>query len=255
MKKISKLALLAAATALLFGAIGCSDSEESGNGGNNGDGNEPEQVTPAPDGSGGAGTTSFTVDFVGLTGTDFTPAVTFASDGKLKLAAKSETKVGVATLYSRSEGNLIVRSDTNTGKCTGINYGGSSYNSNSSDGTSKDTLALKETFDFTDSSRHITVPVNGAGTLKVTYKSTYTASADGDVDKGQIGAYDKDGKLIGEVASVTGVNNDNPLTVEVSAATTVYILYARNGTTATKNNEKKASGGIDVTKIEFTAAE
>ena len=189
---------------------------------------------------------SFTVDFVGLKSNDFDPAVTFSED-KQKLPASSETKVKNVTLYSRSEGSLIVRNAN--GECTGINYGGSSFNNDSGSGS------LGATADTSLYARVIYVPVESAGTLKVTYKTTYTKGKDDDVDKGQIGAYDADGKLIGEVASVAGVDNDKPLTVNVSAATKVAILYARNGTTAYKDGQDKASGGIDVTKIEFTVAE
>ena len=188
---------------------------------------------------------SFTVDFVGLQSNDFDPAVTFSSE-KQNLPAGSQTKVKNVTLYSRSDGSLIVRNAN--GECTGINYGGSSFNNDKGEGS------LGATADTSLYARVIYVPVECAGTLKVTYKTTFTPATGFESleDKGQIGAYDADGKLIGEVASVAGVDNDKPLTVNVSAATTVAILYARNGT---KKNASDLSGGIDVTKIEFAAAE
>ena len=188
---------------------------------------------------------SFTVDFVGLKSNDFDPAVTFSSE-KQDLPASSETKVKNVTLYSRSAGSLAVRNKD--GECTGINYGGSSFNND--DGS----RSLGATADTSLYARVIYVPVECAGTLKVTYKTTFKPDPGFESleDKGQIGAYDADGKLIGEVASVAGVNSDKPLTVNVSAATTVAILYARNGT---KKNATAVSGGIDVTKIEFTVAE
>ena len=188
---------------------------------------------------------SFTVDFVGLQSNDFDPAVTFSSE-KQNLPAGSQTKVKNVTLYSRSDGSLIVRNAN--GECTGINYGGSSFNNDKGEGS------LGATADTSLYARVIYVPVECAGTLKVTYKTNFKPDAGSESleDKGQIGAYDADGKLIGEVASVAGVNSDKPLTVNVSAATTVAILYARNGT---KKNASDLSGGIDVTKIEFTVAE
>ena len=173
---------------------------------------------------------SFTVDFTTLSASDFGLSG-FNSTNK---DAPVQGKVKEVTLYP--VGNTKLQIKSGNGMCTGINYNGESV------GTLGKTIAIA------DSSRHIIVPVGGAGTLTVTYKTTAAADV---TDKGQIGAYDADGTLIGEVASVAGVKGDNPLTVEVSEATDVYILYARNGTV--KADGSTGTGGIDVTKIAFEA--
>ncbi|MBD5427629.1 MAG: hypothetical protein HDR38_08800 [Treponema sp.] len=100
MKKISRLAALLAATALLFGAIGCSDSEESGNDGNNGDGNEPGQVTPAPD-AGGSSESFLVPDEAKTDEIEAEAAVvdnalfTITSDGKLAYSIGKDASAGV----------------------------------------------------------------------------------------------------------------------------------------------------------------
>ena len=256
MKKISRLAALFAATALLFGAIGCSDSEESGNGGNNGDGNEPGQVTPAPETGtpATAKTYSFTGRENGIVAADISDWDLSAKDVINSPIAKELTTKAltngaslswkgskVATLrfratHEKNEGTISDLAPT----ITALNYNGGA-NSAISDGIA-----------IADLDRYISIPVDGAGTVSA--EVTFKGAKDTDNPTGspfQVAFVNAEGKLLGTVVTdKLTASSTKTVSGTVTAAGTVYLAFSRNG--AKKGSS--GTGGVDVSKITVVPA-
>lgn len=140
MKKITRIAALLAATALLFGAIGCSDSDDNSNDGSNDDGDKPKPETPAPE-QGSA--TNY--DFADLTADDFaTLGVTVTGSNDIKIATPNNAdtpylvlggKVGIVTTAASK---LSVKPKNDAPVAIG-------FNTNGLNQTANNTTAVGET--------------------------------------------------------------------------------------------------------------
>lgn len=149
MKKITRIAALLAATALLFGAIGCSDSDDGGSG-DGGDGEETP-IIPAPEPG-----KSTSYDFADLTETDFTTlevTVTGSNDIKIATPNTADTpykvldgKVGIVTTAANK---LSVKPKEGAPLAIG-------FNTNGLNQTANNTTAVGETVQI---DHFITYPV------------------------------------------------------------------------------------------------
>ncbi|MDE7391673.1 MAG: hypothetical protein K2M90_04310, partial [Treponemataceae bacterium] len=222
MKKISKLALLAAATAFLLAAFpACSDED---------DGNEPTPTVKPGDGDGGEGGGSSTpatakeYNFVGLAISDFPEGTITAKDDGNALSAfvsgadnyiKTKTEVSVkdATLYG-GKNNLRIRATNDVS--TALNYNGGESADISSGAT------------ISDLSRYVKIHIDGAGTVTASIKAVNSSNNSGTL---QIALVDKAGNLIGDlvpanVAAGKIAGSDattGTVTGTVTAATDVYL--------------------------------
>ena len=187
--------------------------------------------------------TAATYDFSALTTTDFTALGTsdsnFYSDSSgnakntLKISAGTYTLANKVSVYNKSDNAIMVRTASTTDATpTGLNYNG---------GEKTD---LTEGVTIADVSRYVSFPIDGAGKITVDYKSITSASGS---ETCQVGLFDSDGTVI-KVASVdtTKSNTSTAATMEatVSAATTVYVVFSRNGA---------SGGGLDLNKITVAA--
>ncbi|MDE7227914.1 MAG: hypothetical protein K2N31_06310 [Treponemataceae bacterium] len=259
MKKISRLAALFAATALLFGAIGCSDSDDgdSGNGNEDGDKDKPKPEAPAPETGtpATAKTYSFTGGENGIVAADISDWDLSAKDVINSPIAKELTTKAltneaslswkgskVATLRFRAthEKNERAISDL-APTITALKYNGGA-DSDISNGIAIDSL-----------DRYVSIPVDGAGT--VTAEVTFKGAKDSDNPTGgpfQVAFVDADGKVLGTVVTdeVTA-SSEKTVSGTVSAAGTVYLVFSRNGA---KKSDGNGTGGIDVSTITVTPA-
>ncbi|MDE6349541.1 MAG: hypothetical protein K2K67_00875 [Treponemataceae bacterium] len=258
MKKISRLAALFATTALLFGAIGCSDDGgSSGNGNEDGDGNEPGQVTPAPET--GTPATAKTYNFTGgengIVAADISdwdlsvkdvinaPIVKELTTKALTNGASLSWKGSkVATLRFRAthEANTGAISDL-APTITALNYNGGA-DSDISNGIAIDSL-----------DRYVSIPVDGAGT--VTAAVTFKGAKTSDNPIGgpfQVAFVDADGKVLGTVVTdELTASSTKTVSGTVTAASTVYLVFSRNGA---KKSDGNGTDGIDVSTITVTPA-
>lgn len=186
----------------MFGFASCSDSDDD----DDSTGGDPE-TPPLFE--------SVEYNFVGLSGTDFNPAVTLAS-GTTSLSG--DVVVSGATLHSPSS-RLRVRAGEDS-LSTAINYN-SGESADIASGVTVDSL-----------SRYISVPVaDGASKVTVSYKAVTSSSGSTNC---QIGLFGANGAVLGAVESV------DTTFATVSAATTAYLVFSRNGA---------GGGGIDVYSI------
>ena len=249
MKKLSKITLLAAATAfLLAGVTACftstsdvDDDTTQGSGGTGGSaGGETGTGSPA---------SAKTYDFVGLEASDFldsTGAAVSAWGNSVSWGAGATvnlpggtTTVADATVFckvqEKADKQTLIRARTgNDSKTTALNYNG---------GASSD-ISSGVTIDDLD--RYVSIPVDGAGTVTATFKGT---SSTGKTNTCQVGLFDKNGKLLGTLKTFGAGDGlaETTVTGNVGAETTVYVVMSRNASS-------DAGGGIDLYKIEVSPA-
>ena len=243
MKKISKLALLAAATAFLLAAFpACSDDD---------DGNETEQTgggettggdTAGGDTTGGdnnsdeGNTPAFTNWTANLSAISTELSGEKDSSTPPKVTVTAEKTVDTAFIIYSPSGRIRVRDD-NT-----LNYNGgtaAAFATTDVDGT------LAETID-----RYVgvdTSKLTSSGNVKVTIsvKAVNSSSATGDV--GQVVLVDENNKILayhGDVKIKTG-NDTFDIDATVAAGTKVIVGFSRAGA---------GGGGIDVTALKAEAA-
>lgn len=113
---------------------------------------------------------------------------------------------------------------------------------------------LSSGVDLSTVDRYVEISVDGAGTVSATVDFKGANESDNPTGGPFKAAFvDKDGKLLGTVASdeVTASSKDVSVTGSVSAAGSVYLVFSRNG--AKKGSS--GTGGLDVKKIAVTPAE
>lgn len=224
MKKLSKITLLAAATAfLLAGVTACftstsdvdeniiQDSDDTGSGSGSGSGT-------------GTTATAATYNFVGLSAADFAGGTVGAEDKGYWPLTGTFTMGGTATgaiVYSKGNGNA--RAGVSNGVTTKINFNGDGL-SNSAVGTN---------VDISTSSRYVSIPVPAAGTVTVNCQGS-----SGDT-LGKVVITDADGKVI-KAETVTASAAD--YTADFTAAGTAYVTYSREG---------QKGGGLHVYSVSY----
>ena len=190
-----------------------------------------------------ASATAKSYNLVGLALSDFPEGTVTAKDNGAALSAfvsgadnyiKTQTEVSVkgATLYG-GKNNLRIRA-TN-GASTALNYNGGE-SADISSGTTISGL-----------SRYVKIPVDGAGTITVEYAGV---SSDKGSKTCQIALLDETGGYLGGETVNTlkddaGVTQQHTFDITVTKATSVYIVFSRNGA---------SGGGIDLYKIEVKPA-
>ena len=196
--------------------------------------------------------TAATYNFVGLAASDFLDSngtavsawgnsVSWAK-GTVNLPAGTTTVKG-ASVYCKeqtdaSKQTLIRARVDDSSVTTALNYNG---------GIAAD-ISASATISSLD--RYVSIPVDGAGTVTASVKFISSSGKSGTL---QAGLYDSNGKLLGTVVTadvgsgnITGTESaTGTLTGTTTAATTVYLVFSRNGA---------SGGGIDVTKIEVASA-
>lgn len=263
MKKISKLALLTAATAFLlagFPACGDDDGDDGNNteqGGTGGDdttgGNKNDQENPPA--SATAKTFIFTGGENGIVADDISDWDLSAKDvinapiSKEALTTKTlangasiswkGSKVGTLRFRAKHEKDTGSISDL-APTITALNYNGGA-DSDIEGGIEIDSL-----------DRYVSIPVDGAGTVSADI--TFKGAADTDSPTGgpfQVAFVGADGKPIGTVVTdeVTA-SSTKAVSGTVKAAGTVYLVFSRNG--AKKGTS--GTGGIDVSEITVAPA-
>ena len=248
MKKISKLALLAAATAFLLAAFpACSDDDNN---------NEPTPTVKPGDGEGGEGggdvdpntpvATARTYDFATWSAADlaaFGGEQYTDSKGSAKNTLKSpdgstELSTGV-TIYNKSANAIMIRTESTTDTTpTGLNYNGGIATS------------IADGVTIAELDRYVKIHVDGAGTVTASIKAVNSSGKTGTL---QFALVDKDGKLIGDLVTanvadgkITGIDNiRGTVTGKVTAETDVYLVFSRNGA---------GGGGMDVYSIAVAPA-
>ncbi|MDE5614193.1 MAG: hypothetical protein K2I74_06045 [Treponemataceae bacterium] len=246
MKKISRLALLAAATAFLLAAFpACSDNDDD---------DPTETGTPA---------TAKTYNFVSLSASDFkdesgnaVSAWGMSKDGAGSTWKASDavnlpggfTTVAGATVYCEKQTGdnknkqVLIRARTGTdSKSTALNYNGGA------------TTDISDGIAIADLDRYIKIHVDGAGTVSASIKIKGSSK----VTEGtlQIAFVDGDGNCIGNLVTadiptgkIAGTDSDSgTVTGTVTTATDVYLVLSRC-------NENTTGGGMDVTQIAVTPA-
>lgn len=114
---------------------------------------------------------------------------------------------------------------------------------------------LSNGVDLSTVDRYVEIPVDGAGTVTATVDFKGAKESDNPTGGPFKAAFvDKDGKLLGTVASdeVTASSQDVAVTGSVSAAGSVYLVFSRNGA---KKSSGSGTGGLDVKTITVTPAE
>ncbi|MBD5447375.1 MAG: hypothetical protein HDR32_06465 [Treponema sp.] len=256
MKKISKLALLAAATAFLLATFPACDNDD----GDDDTKTEQEDDKTGGDDESGSGAQTTTYNFVGLSASDFkdengnaVSAWGMSKDGAGSKWEKSEavnlpggfTTVASATVYCEKQTGdnenkqvlIRARTDANS-KTTALNYNGGAT-TDISDGIAIDQL-----------DRYIKIHVDSAGTVSASIKITASSKKEGTL---QIAFVNGEGKCIEDpvtadvkTGKITGTNNQSgTVTGTVTAATDVYLVFSRC-------NENTTGGGMDVTQITVT---
>ena len=104
---------------------------------------------------------------------------------------------------------------------------------------------------ISDLDRYVSIPVDGAGTVSASIKAVGSSGKTGNL---QIGLFDSNGKLLGDLVTaaagdgkITGTDsNTGTVSGTVTAATTVYLVFSRNGA---------EGGGLDVKSIVVSPTE
>ncbi len=243
MKKISKLALLAAATAFLLAAFpACSDDDD----GNETELDEKDKDTGDEGGKTDGDTptaTAKTYDFATWSEADlalFTVNKEQYTDSKgsakntLKSPKDATTLSTGATIYNKNENAIMIRTQSTSDTTpTGLNYNGG-IAASIADGVTIGSL-----------DRYVKIPVDGAGTIIASIKVVGSSGKTGTL---QVALADKDGKLIGKLVTASAgdgiitdtTKNTGEVTGTVDAATDVYLVFSRNGA---------GGGGLDVYSI------
>lgn len=133
--------------------------------------------------------------------------------------------------------------ETIVNAATALNYNGGLADGDLSSGVDLSTV-----------DRYIEIPVDGAGTVTATVDFKGAKESDNPTGGPFKAAFvDKDGKLLGTVASdeVTASSTDVTITGTVSSAASVYLVFSRNS--AKKGSS--GTGGMDVYSITVTPAE
>lgn len=257
MKKISRLALLAAATAFLLAAFpACSDDDGDGNETELRDKDTTDDDGEKDDGDDDSGTpaTAKTYNFTGgesgIVAADISDWDLSAKDvinapiAKDSLTTKAlangasiswkGSKVGTLRFRASHEANAGTISDL-APTITTLNYNGGA-DSDISNGIA-----------IADLDRYVSIPVDGAGTVSA--EVTFKGAKDTDDPTGgpfQVAFVDANGKVLGTVVTdeVTA-SSTKTVSGTVTAAGTVYLAFSRNG--AKKGSS--GTGGIDVSTI------
>ena len=131
--------------------------------------------------------------------------------------------------------------ETIVNAATALNYNGGLADGDLSSGVDLSTV-----------DRYIEIPVDGAGTVTATVD--FKGSNEATKGPFKVAFVDKDGKLLGIVASdeVTKSSENVKVTGSVTEAGSVYLVFSRNG--AQKSNGS-GTGGLDVKTITVTPAE
>ena len=195
---------------------------------------EPDADTPPSE------TTSFTADFGGLEASVFGLSSLTASNTTNLDAGETEVEFNsvTVTLKASTSGPLRVRADEN-GKSVSINYNGSSFSNN--------TTTIENNVEIDNLRTYIAVSVTAAGTVTVTYSGNGSGNGK---DGAKIALLGGDGVVLKTADVNTTQTNTTPAGTTISTPVTattqmLYVMFSR---------ENSTGGGIDVTKIEFTAA-
>ncbi len=152
------------------------------------------------------------------------------------------SKVGTLRFRSTHDANAEL-TETIVNAATALNYNGGLADGDLSSGVDLSTV-----------DRYVEIPVDGAGTVTATIDFKGAKESDNPTGGPFKAAFvDKDGKLLGTVASdeVTASSKDVSVTGSVSAAGSVYLVFSRNGAKKGSNG----TGGLDVKTIAVKPAE
>ena len=246
MKKLSKIAALLAAGALLFGAIGCSSGSSDDGGGSSPTGPTDPTTSTTPGTPATAATYSFTGGTNGivaadLDGWDLATANVISSPSNSALGTLELDNGATIAWKGSSVGTLRFRAthDANSGDIdtlaptiTALNYNGGQREDNFTNGVTVSTL-----------DRYVSIPVDGAGKITASVKFVSSNSATANL---QAVLVDGDGELLGDVVEKDG-KTGGEATIEgtTTGATTVILAFSRNSA---------GGGGLDVTEIKVTPA-
>ncbi|BDC94945.1 hypothetical protein TRSA_00440 [Treponema saccharophilum] len=273
--KIARMALIGGAFSLLlsFGLVSCSDSSDddgssSQNQGtqysdadNNGSGTDNNGSGTASPATEQTKATAKTYNFAGgengivladVEGWDMASKDVIGSPIASTATTKTLSNGAILHWKGSKVGTLRFRSTHAAGAslteeianaATALNYNGGLADGDLSSGVDLSTV-----------DRYVEISVDGAGTVSATVDFKGANESDNPTGGPFKAAFvDKDGKLLGTVASdeVTASSKDVSVTGSVSAAGSVYLVFSRNG--AKKGSS--GTGGLDVKKIAVTPAE
>ena len=233
MKKLTKAALLAAATAfLLAGFPACSSDDDD---------DPPIGQLPGGDGqipdNGGEGdkATAKTYDFAVWSAADLAAfGGDFYKDSSGSVKNQLESPKGTiklstgATIYNLEANRIMIRTKSTTDKTpTALNYNGGQKDDNLSSGVDVSTL-----------DRYVSIPVNGKGKITASVKFVNSSSKTGNL---QAAFVDADGNLLGAVVEMD-VKTGGAAEIEGTTAgeTTAILAFSRKGA---------GGGGLDVYSI------
>lgn len=273
--KIARMALIGGAFSLLlsFGLVSCSDSSDDDSSSSQNQetlNSDPENNDSGTDNN-GSGTaspateqtkaTAKTYNFAGgengivladVEGWDMASKDVIGSPIASTATTKTLSNGAILHWKGSKVGTLRFRSTHAAGAslteeianaATALNYNGGLADGDLSSGVDLSTV-----------DRYVEISVDGAGTVSATVDFKGANESDNPTGGPFKAAFvDKDGKLLGTVASdeVTASSKDVSVTGSVSAAGSVYLVFSRNG--AKKGSS--GTGGLDVKKIAVTPAE
>lgn len=269
MKKTTKKTLaVLSSLALLFAAgmfVSCSDSDDD-------DSSSTTTTTPSDNPSNvdneTAKATAKTYSFAGgtngvvladLDGWDMATKDVIGSPIASTATTKTLSNGAILHWKGSKVGTLRFRSTHTAGAelteelvaaATALNYNGGAGVDLTEGVTISEDSTFEDAFD-----RFVEIAVDGAGT--VTAKVDFKGAKESDGPTGgplQAVFMDKDGKLLGSVASdnITASSTDVSVTGTVSAAGSVYLVFSRNGA---QKSSGSGTGGLDVKSIEVKPAE
>lgn len=184
--------------------------------------------------------TPFAIDFSKFTAAQYKVA---APSDKGTVGLKSDIDLDASGITVTASTSLNVRFSDGNGTVDSLNFSG--------DIGDMSGATLSKT-----PGRYISIPVDGAGTMTVEYKTTHkgkdlTGGTAG--NKTQIAVVTKDGDAYKVLKCQTAETTDeagkkDTLSLTIAEAATVYVVFSQNGTT--KSKDGTATGGIDVYTIE-----